>query len=215
MAEFVTITEDRFEKTTTYATDSKVKFDSSSKYGTLFIKFRRIVSPSSDELQINILGVNLGKAFLDLVDSKGPSVLDELEKIKQSTKKKPKAKLAMIIGNDVVRLEQTSVKDDDSDTRFDWNFTTTKEVLKSICDASSLDVRVTLDDDNQFEFKEPAIADFKLYAQKCYNGFYDSSAYKEAEQAVLVQKSGGCFGVLLALIALTGTAICGVVSLFS
>lgn len=211
MAEFVTINEDKFEKKTVYTTTEEVKINSDGKllspeyghYNAIFI--REASSNGTDTLQLKIINWCL----YGFKEEDANNILKQIKNGEQGGLVKygrlEQGKIDIIVDNDVIQLSPCVHGKDYC------IYNTDKETLKRICDAKEFAMRVSGRDDFSFELTSAIKNDFLIYARKCYNGFYDKSAYTEA----LTQStsSGGCMGILALMIISSAALIGGVCSL--
>lgn len=172
--QFITQTFDKFaEKTTTVSKPQKVKLGDVGTY-KFQIGIRHVKSPDIDSLLFDIQ-LNT-KEWLFIRSGK------------------------MIIKADVERFELEAHEnysnvlgysgDVDLGMEESTFYNINKAVLEKICDATSVEIRVS--GDSYVDFGGDKLVNFQLMCKQFYNNFYDSSKYVDSLSAK-VKSGSGCF----------------------
>lgn len=218
MANFVSIEEDKFKNKTSYQNTKHLSLDSNDMWPwTLnrYINYRRIVvMPDHDLLVMDI--------EVESYDNDWPRLCD--------------GDVVLLIDGETVTLEphenwhDCSTYDAKTTYKESCYYDMNKDLLKRICDSKSFAMKL-YGGNGSGEVKN--VNAVVVYSKLFYNAVYDNTAYTEVVANALGEftrgmadtsnfskinldgtgAKGGCMGMLLLLISLTGGAIGGLCSL--
>lgn len=172
--QFITQTFDKFaEKTTTVSKPQKVKLGDVGTY-KFQIGIRHVKSPDIDSL---LFDVQLNTKEWLFIRSGKMIIKADVERFELEAHENYSNVLGYS-GDVDLGMEESAFYNID------------KAILEKICDASSVEIRVS--GDSYVDFGGEKLANFQLMCKQFYNNYYDSSKYIDALNAK-VKTGSGCF----------------------